>query len=73
MQTSDVMIHIDENLDTSKQQELETEIRELEGVIAPRFNLEHLLLVSYNPDKTSSSELLSVVKDKGYNAQLVGM
>ncbi|MES9858722.1 MAG: ATP-binding protein [Sedimenticola sp.] len=73
MQASDIMIHIDENLMGSEQQELETTVRELEGVIAPRFNKEHLFLVSYNPDKINSSELLSTVKASGYKAQLVGM
>jgi hypothetical protein len=73
MQTTDIMIHIDEQLDTNQQQELESEARKLEGVIAPRFNQPHLFLVSYNPEKINSSELLNAVKANGYNGQLVGM
>ena len=73
MQTSDIMIHVNEQLEANSQQELETEVRKLEGVIAPRFNQAHLLLVSYNPEKTSSSAILGIVKAKGYTAQLVGM
>lgn len=73
MQTADIMIHIDDNLVTSEQQELEAKVRELEGVIAPRFNQKHLFLVSYNPDKTNASALLDVIKTTGYKAQLVGM
>ena len=62
-----------DKLEIRQQQELESEVRGVEGVIAPRFNQPHLLVVSYNPDTTGSSKLLSVVKAKGYSAQLVGM
>ena len=73
MQTSDIIIHVDENLDKGEKLELENKLRELEGVIAPRFNKEHMLLVSYNPEKVSSSDLLGTVTAKGYSAQLIGM
>ncbi|MBK5963973.1 hypothetical protein CCR95_07695 [Thiocystis minor] len=73
MQTTDIMIHIDETLDTVQQQALESRIRGLQGVIAPRFNKPHLLLVAYNPDRTSSAVLLDAVKARGYTGRMVGL
>lgn len=73
MQTTDVMIHINEQLNTQQKQIIETQLREINGVIAPRFNKEHLLLVCYNSDRTNSSILLNCVKLQGYQTQLVGI
>jgi hypothetical protein len=54
---------------------MEERMRQIEGVVAPRFNpgKEHLLLVAYNPDKASTATLLGAVKASGYSAQLVGV
>lgn len=73
MQTTDIMIHINDPLDLSQQQAIELELRGIEGVIAPRFNKPHLLVISYDSDVTKTSVLLKAVKDKGYQAQVVGM
>lgn len=75
MQLSDVLIHLDQNLNESEKENIIEQLRTVEGVIAPRFNnkREHLLLVSYNSDSISSLTLLNEVKDKGYKAQLVGL
>jgi hypothetical protein len=67
------MIHINDPLDLSQQQAIELELRVIEGVIAPRFNKPHLLVISYDSDVTKTSVLLKAVKDKGYQAQVVGM
>ncbi|MGA7180405.1 MAG: hypothetical protein WBX11_12565 [Thiobacillaceae bacterium] len=67
------MIHINDPLDLSQQQAIELELRGIEGVIAPRFNKPHLLVISYDSDVTKTSVLLKAVKDKGYQAQVVGM
>lgn len=73
MQTIDIMIHINGSLDTVQQQVIESELREVEGMIAPRFDRPHLLVILYGKDTTSSSVLLNMLKDKGYQAQLVGL
>lgn len=75
MHLADVLIHIDEALASSHRGHLEEALRNNKGVIAPRFNggSRHLLLVSYNPEVTSSHNLLRIVKNNGYSAQLVGM
>lgn len=73
MQNTDIMIHINELLDDNQRQQLESQLREIPGVIAPRFNKPHLLLVSYDLECTHSFKLLHLVKSKGYQAQLVGL
>jgi len=75
MQLSDVLIHINDDIDESRKEYLVNNLRDIEGVIAPRFNddKKHLLLVAYDPDTTCSLALLNAVKDKGYKAQLLGL
>jgi len=73
MHTPDITIHINESLDVTKQEALETAIREIDGVIAPRFNLPHMLVVLYDSKITSPVILLDAVRNKGYQAQLVGL
>jgi len=75
MQLTDVLIHLDQNINEADKGNMIEQLRAVDGVIAPRFNKEreHLLLVSYNSDKISSLSLINEVKDKGYKAQLVGL
>lgn len=73
MQTPEVMIHINEPLNHEQQQAIESAMREIEGVIAPRFNLPHMLVILYDADKIDSATLLSAIKGQGYQAQLVGL
>jgi len=75
MHLADLLIHVNETLETSERASLEEALRNVKGVIAPRFNREtpHLLLVSYDPQEIASKSLLNRVKANGYNAQLVGM
>ena len=75
MSISDVMIHINETLSADARFALEERLRQVEGVVAPRFNpdRDHLLLVAFDPDKAHPANLLSAVKTAGYAAQLVGV
>lgn len=75
MHLADIVIHIDEELGAVEQVSIEEKLREIDGVIAPRFNNErsHLLLVSYDPQHINSTSLLKNVIDSGYSAQLVGL
>jgi len=75
MSTSDVMIHINESLSVEARGALENAIRRVEGVVLPRFNAgkEHLLMVAFDPKKTSAADLLERTRAAGYTAQLVGM
>lgn len=75
MQLTDVLIHLDDEINDAEKDVLVEQLRSIEGVIAPRFNKEkqHLLLVSYNADATNALSLLHEVKNKDYKAQLVGL
>ena len=75
MNICDVMIHINETLSKEARSSLENSMREVEGVISPGFNRgkEHLLMIAYNPEKTSTTILLEKARAAGYTAQLVGM
>ena len=73
MNTCDITIHIKQATDVGEQQALENQLRDIDGVIAPRFNLPHLLVVLFDHEKTSAAMLLDQVKGQGYQAQLVGL
>ncbi len=75
MQLTDVLIHLNKNINKTEKENIVEKLLQIEGVIAPRFNegKEHLLLVSYNSDTTNSLALLNEVKSTGYVAQLVGL
>lgn len=74
MNISDTMIHINESLTIEQRSTLEEQLRDIEGVVAPRFSADktHLLLVAFVPEKTSSFALLNKARSAGYTAQLVG-
>jgi len=74
MNISDVMIHINENLSNEARSSLEEQMREIDGVVSPRFSPDknHLLLVAFVPEKTSSIVLLNKARAAGYTAQLIG-
>ena len=74
MSVSDILIHIDQDLSEQQRNSLEESMRQLDGVVAPRFNpgKDHLLLVAFNPEATSMAALLAKVQSFGYKAQLVG-
>lgn len=74
MSISDILIHINETLTQQQRGALEETVRQVDGVIAPRFNpgREHLLLVAFDPEATTMDKLLDVVRGKGYSARLIG-
>jgi hypothetical protein len=74
MNISDVMIHINESLSKEELTTLENTMRKIDGVVSPRFNAgkEHLLMIAFNPEKTSTAVLLGKALAAGYTAQLVG-
>ena len=74
MNICDVMIHINEPLSVEARTSLEESMRQVEGVVAPRFNpgTEHLLMIAFVPEKTTSAALLNRARAAGYTAQLIG-
>lgn len=75
MSISDVVIHVEEAMTPTSRSALECTLREMDGVIAPRFNpkQEHLLVVAFNPHQTRATRLLDAVSKAGYHAHLIGM
>lgn len=74
MNLCDVLVHIDETLSAVQKNELEEGMRNLPGVIAPRFNTgqDHLMLIAFNSDQVNYASLLGRVRAYGYQAQLIG-
>ena len=74
MSISDIMIHINEPLNVEARCDLEEAMRQIDGVVAPRFNpgKEHLLVIAFDPEKTNTAALLGKARAAGYTAQLVG-
>ncbi len=75
MNISDVMIHINESLSEDARTSLEDTMRKIDGVVSPGFNADkaHLLLITYNTEKTTTAALLETVRAAGYTGQVVGM
>lgn len=74
MNLCDVLVHIDEELSAEQRNALEENMRELPGVVAPRFNpgQEHLMLVAFDCENVTHALLLGRVQAQGYTAQLIG-
>jgi hypothetical protein len=71
---SDIMLHIDENLNLKEQATLESQMREQTGVIGLGYHSTqpHLMIVEYDMDCTNPKNLLHTVQDYGLHAELVG-
>ena len=75
IQLADVTIHVDKALEAVERAGLEGKLRDTEGVVSVRNSDErtHLFLVEYNPDRTSSKDLLGIVRGLHGHAELVGL
>lgn len=73
MDIVDVTVKVGETLPVSDRQQLEERLRGVPGVIAPRFNDDHDLVVAYDPATTGSAAILAAVRERSADASLVGM
>lgn len=75
MDIVDMIVHVDETLPAEKMHELEDVVRADTCVISACTSHEnpHMLLVTYNPECTSSANVLSMVQARGIHAELVGL
>jgi len=73
--TSDIVIHIDENLDDEHRQAIVHQLSHQEGVVSVSNHKKtpHLLVVMYDHTKVNSAELLASVTKNGVHAELVGL
>ena len=74
MDSTGVVVHIDESLSSDSRDELLQKIEAIDGVLSADLQDQrpHLMIVDYNPDQTKSLDVLSGVQNSGLHAQLVG-
>ncbi len=72
---SDVLIHIDEDLDDNDIHDLERELSTMDGVYSACVNerARHLMLVDFDPEDIKAAQLLRTVSLQGLHAELVGL
>jgi len=75
MYQSDVVIHIDEELDDMHIHEIERSLSLRDGIFSACVHegRRHLMLVDYDPEKSYSGDILSQVRANGVHAELVGL
>lgn len=75
MKTIDVLIHVNETIEEAARFWLETSLRNVEGVVTPRFSPQHhhLMFVAYDSDYTSAAAILGQIREHGYGAQIVAI
>lgn len=71
----DVTLHIDENMDEGKREQLRDVILGREGVMAAIIQPKtpHLLIVEYDPERVTSAQLLGDATGTGLHAELIGL
>jgi hypothetical protein len=72
---ADVVVHIDESLSKEVLAKLENAVRKDECVVSASVpsGKSHLMLVAFNPDCTSSKNILFTVTKQGAHAEVVGL
>jgi copper chaperone CopZ len=71
----DVLVHVDQTLSHDRLASLTTTIAQLNGVASAEGHdaKPHLVIVTYDPDKVNSQQILAAVKAQGVSAQLIGL
>ena len=71
----DVTLHIDENTSHDEREDLRDVFLKKTGVMSADYRdaTPHLMIVGFDPEDISSSELLAMVKRNGYHAELIAM
>ena len=75
IQLADVMIHIDADINDNIRSQVEATLRGLEDVVSVSMpdDKRHLVIVEYNPDKTTSGVLVAAVRELAGRAELIGL
>lgn len=74
MQQANMVMHVNENLGELSRSIIERSLTERNGVLNARFNEKHphLVLVSYDTECTSSSDILSDMSAQHLRAERIG-
>ena len=72
---TDITIHIDRETDSDTRGKIDTALRNLPGVVSVHMPTEepHLLVVEYNPDVTTSTHMLTTVRELAGHAEMIGL
>ena len=72
---TDVMLHIDEDLDKDHRNQLESYMRGQEGIVSLGYHEKrpHLMVVGYNPECITSMDILTSIQTQGVHAELIGL
>ncbi len=71
----DVILHIDENTSHDEREDLRDVFLKKRGVMTAdcRDATPHLMIVGFDPEDISTSDLLATAKRRGYHAELIAM
>ena len=71
MQLSELFIQVTGNLTEQKKQQLETDLKNIKGVLAARFNKkqEGRVLILFDAAHLTDTQLLDAINQLGYNTQ----
>lgn len=71
----DITLHIDETTTHADREALRDRMLAQQGVMAASFHDDkpHLMIVEYNPDAIDSARLVTIAKEAGVHAALVGL
>ncbi len=72
---ADVLVHVDQTLPHDRLASLTSVIAALNGVTTAEGHdaKPHLVIVTYDPGKVNSQDILATVKAQGVNAELVAL
>jgi len=72
---ADFVLHIDETLPPDQLRTIENHLMQMGGVLTAsnRDDKPHLILVTYDPEKVNSHDILVKVENEGIHAELVGL
>ncbi len=75
MTLADVLVHVDQTLDHARLASLTGVIAALHGVSKAEGHdaKPHLVIVTYDPAKVNSQQILAAVKGQGVSAELIGL
>ena len=71
---SDLVMHVDDTLEENRRHDVEAAISRLQGVNEAHFNEKrpHLMLVSYDPVRISSFDILAQMSGQNLCAERIG-
>ncbi len=71
---SDLVMHVDDKLEENRRHDIEAAISSMQGVNEAHFNdrRPHLMLVSYDPVRISSFDILAQMSSQKLSAERIG-